>query len=142
MDEKRYLDEEERDARDEEQEEPPQPKKASGVEWSRMLHVAASLAAVTAITLLTFEMAAGSIRLGKIAAYALGSSVLIGVLLLLIISFRRALSKIPRGLWTYTFWSLAIPFAFFYYLIFIYLIYGYVAPFIVKLMGAALAKAP
>ena len=44
------------------------------------LNVAGSLAAVTAISLLTLEMAVGSIRLGKIAAYALGSSLLIGVL--------------------------------------------------------------
>lgn len=132
----------ERDEVEEDQEEQPKPAiKVSG-NWVQWLHIAASLAAVTAISLLTLEMAVGSIILGKLVAYALGASLLIGALFLLIIAYRYALSKIEPGLWRYAFWFLSVPIAFLYYVIFIFLIFSAFAPSLIKLMGAAMSNAP
>jgi len=111
-------------------------------DWAQWLHIAGSLAAVTAISLLTLEMAVGSIRLGKIAAYALGSSLLIGALLILVIIYKYALTKFESGLWRYSFWFISIPIAFLYYLLFVYLIYGKFAPLLVRMMEAAMSNAP
>ncbi len=132
----------ERDEMAEEQEKQPKPAKIIAGNWVQWLHIAASLAAVTAITLLTLEMALGSIVLGKFLAYALGSSLLIGALFLLIIAYRYALSKIEPGLWRYAFWFISVPVAFLYYLIFIFLIFSVFAPLLIRIMGAAMSNAP
>ncbi len=144
MTERRFLD----DVDEKEEKEPEEQPKLVKVNlpqtnWAQWLHIAGSLAAVTAISLLTLEMAAGStIRLGKLAAYALGSSMLIGVLLVLVMGFKYALSKIEPGVWRYAFLFISIPIAFLYYLLFVYLIYGQFAPLLVRIMGAAMANAP
>ena len=140
MTERRFLDD--IDEREEEQEEQPKPGKETGTDWAQWLHIAASLAAVTAISLLTLEMAVGSIRLGKLAAYALGSSLLIGALLILVIIYKYALTKFESGLWRYSFWFISIPIAFLYYILFVYLIYGKFAPLLVRMMEAAMSNAP
>ncbi|MFB0516425.1 MAG: hypothetical protein ACETWG_07465 [Candidatus Neomarinimicrobiota bacterium] len=140
MEERRYPDELENEV--EAQEQQPEPGRLMAPRWTQWLNIAGSLAAVTTITILTLEMAFGSIRLGKLAAYALGSCILIGTLLLLIIGYRYALSKIEPGLWRYTFWFISIPFAFLYYLILIFLIYGQFTPFLVKMMEVAFSRAP
>ncbi|UCH63122.1 MAG: hypothetical protein JSU77_01310 [Fidelibacterota bacterium] len=145
MTERRFLDEvdeEEQEDQEEEPEEQPKPSKETGTGWAQWLHIAASLAAVTAISLLTLEMAVGPIKLGKLAAYALGSSLLIGILLILVIIYKYALSKIRTGIWRYAFWFISVPIAFLYYLLFVYLIYGQFAPLLVRMMGAAMANAP
>jgi hypothetical protein len=123
---------------------PPKPKvkPETDTNWVDWLHIAASLAAVTAITLLTFEMAVGDIRLGKIVAYAMGSSLLIGVLFMMVIVYRWALSKIGKGLWRYTFWALTLPFAFIYYIVFVFIIFSRFAPLLVRIMEAAGENAP
>ena len=143
MTERRFLD----DVDEKEEKEPEEQPKLVKVNlpqtnWAQWLHIAGSLAAVTAISLLTLEMAVGSIRLGKLAAYALGSSMLIGVLLVLVMGFKYALSKIEPGVWRYAFLFISIPIAFLYYLLFVYLIYGQFAPLLVRIMGAAMANAP
>ncbi len=140
MTERRFLDD--IDERDEEQEEQPEPVKVTRTDWAQWLHIAASLVAVTAISLLTLEMAVGSIRLGKLAAYALGSSLLIGALLILVIIYKYALTKFEPGLWRYSFWFISIPIAFLYYLLFVYLIYSKFAPLLVRMMEAAMSNAP
>ena len=140
MTERRFLDD--IDEREEVQEEQPKPGKETETDWAQWLHIAASLAAVTAISLLTLEMAVGSIRLGKLAAYALGSSLLIGALLILVIIYKYALTKFESGLWRYSFWFISIPIAFLYYLLFVYLIYGKFAPLLVRMMEAAMSNAP
>ena len=142
MERKRFLDEEEEKEEKEEREEEPQPAKPAPTGWTQWLSVAGSLAAVTAISLLTLEMAVGTIRLGKLAAYALGSSLLIGVLLILVIGFKYALSKFEPGLWRYAFWCMSVPVSFIYYLLFVYLIYGKFAPLLVRMMEAAMSNAP
>ena len=146
MTERRFLDdideEDEEQEEREKQKEPPKPGKETSTTWMHWLNVAGSLAAVTAISLLTLEMAVGSIRLGKIAAYALGSSLLIGTLFILVIIYKYALSKIERGLWRYVFWFISIPIAFLYYLLFVFLIYGQFAPLLVRMMEAAMSNAP
>ena len=146
MDQKRYADEEdEREAEDKEDPaekvQPQLPKKDSFV-WTQLLNITGSLAGVTAISLLTFEMAVGSVRLGKIAAYAMGSSILIGVLLLLVVAFKWALAKFQPGLYRYAFWFIGVPFAFVYYLIFIFVIYGVFSPLLLRMMEVAFANAP
>ena len=140
MTERRFLDD--IDERDKEQEEQPEPVKVTRTDWAHWLHITGSLAAVTAISLLTLEMAVGSIRLGKLAAYALGSSLLIGVLLILVIIYKYALTKFEPGLWRYSFWFISIPIAFLYYILFVYLIYGKFAPLLVRMMEAAMSNAP
>ena len=154
MTERRFLDEvdekeEEQEEKQEEKQEEEQEKKPKLVKvnlpqanWAQWLHIAGSLAAVTAISLLTLEMAVGPIRLGKLAAYALGSSLLIGILLILVIIYKYALSKIGSGIWRYAFWFISVPIAFLYYLLFVYLIYGQFAPLLVRMMEAAMANAP
>ncbi|MFC1619656.1 hypothetical protein ACFL45_06885 [Candidatus Neomarinimicrobiota bacterium] len=151
METRRPLDEIEdrdeiRDRNDEltEEKAPPKPKvkPESDTNWIDWLHIAASLAAVIAITLLTFEMAVGDIRLGKIVAYAMGSSLLIGVLFMMVIVYRWALSKIGPGLWRYTFWALTLPFAFIYYIVFVFIIFSRFAPLLVRIMEAAGENAP
>lgn len=77
MDQKRFLDEDERETEDEKEEEQPRLQKVDSFGWPQLLNITGSLAGVTAISLLTFEMAVGAVRLGKIAAYAMGSSILI-----------------------------------------------------------------
>lgn len=80
MDQKRFLDEDERETEDEKdpaEEVQPQLPKTDSFVWPQLLNITGSLAGVTAISLLTFEMAVGAVRLGKIAAYAMGSSILI-----------------------------------------------------------------
>jgi hypothetical protein len=151
METRRPLDEIEdrdeiRDQDDELAKEKPSPKpkvkSESDTNWVDWLHIGASLAAVTAITLLTFEMAVGDIRLGKIVAYAMGSSLLIGVLFMMVIVYRWALSKIGPGLWRYTFWALTLPFAFIYYIVFVFIIFSRFAPLLVRIMEAAGENAP
>lgn len=142
MDQKRFLDEDERETEDKEKEEQPLLQKADSFGWPQLLNITGSLAGVTAISLLTFEMAVGAVRLGKIAAYALGSSILIGVLLILVIGFKWALLKIQPGLWRYTLWFIGVPFAFIYYLIFIFVIYGVFSPLLLRMMEVAFANAP
>jgi len=138
--EKRFLDE--ADSEEKEQEPQPEPSPPTPTRWAQWLHIAGSIAGVTALSILTLEMALGSIRLGKVAAYALGSSLLIGILFILVIGYRYALSKIKPGLWRYTFWFISVPLAFFYYLFFIFLIFGQFAPLLVRAMEAAFANAP
>ena len=142
MDKKRFLDEEESEPEDQAEKEQPQRQKADSLAWPMLLNITGSLAGLTAISLLTLEMAVGSIRLGIIAAYAMGSSILIGVLLILVIGFKWALAKFQPGLWRYTFWFIGVPFAFIYYLIFIFVIYGLYAPLLIRMMEAAFANAP
>ena len=145
MTERRFLDEvdeEEENDQEEEQKEQPKPVKKPGTEWAQWLHIAGTLAAVTAISLLTLEMAVGPIRLGKLAAYALGSSLLIGILLILVIIYKFALAKIKPGIWRYAFWFISIPIAFLYYLLFVFLVYGKFAPLLVSMMETAMANAP
>lgn len=120
----------------------PEPKPKSDTNWIDWLHIAASLAAVTAISLLTFEMAVGEIRFGKIVAYAMGSSLLIGVLFILVIVYRWTLSKIGPGLWRYTFWALTLPFAFIYYIVFVFIIFSRFAPLLIRIMEAVGENAP
>jgi hypothetical protein len=140
MEEKRFLDDV--DEPEEEQQQPEKQEKSPPSDWERWIHLAASLAAVTAITLLTFEMAVGAIKFGKIVAYAMGSSVLIGVLVILVIAFKYILAKFEAGLWRYALWAIGVPVAFLYYLLFVFLIYGQFAPFLVRVMGLAMANAP
>jgi len=150
MTERRFLDEvdekeeEQEEKQEEEQEKQPKLVKVNlpQANWAQWLHIAGSLAAVTAISLLTLEMAVGPIRLGKLAAYALGSSLLIGILLILVIIYKYALSKIKPGIWRYAFWFISVPISFLYYLLFVYLIYGQFAPLLVRMMEAAMANAP
>ena len=146
MTERRFLDEvdEKEEEQEEEHEEQPKLVKVTlpQTNWAQWLHIAGSLAAVTAISLLTLEMAVGPIRLGKLAAYAMGPSLLIGVLLILVIIYKYALSKIGPGIWRYAFWFISVPIAFLYYLLFVYLIYGQFAPLLVRMMEAAMANAP
>ena len=142
MDRKRFLDEAESESEDQEEEKQPRLQKADGFDWPQLLNITGSLAGITAISLLTFEMAVGSVRLGKIAAYAMGSSILIGVLLVLVIGFKWALLKFEPGLWRYTFWFIGVPFGFIYYLIFIFVIYGVFSPLLLRMMEVAFANAP
>ena len=142
MDRKRFLDEAESESADQEEELQPRLQKADGFDWPQLLNITGSLAGITAISLLTFEMAVGSVRLGKIAAYAMGSSILIGVLLVLVIGFKWALLKFEPGLWRYTFWFIGVPFGFIYYLIFIFVIYGVFSPLLLRMMEVAFANAP
>ena len=147
MTERRFLndvDEKEEKEPEEQPEEQPKLVKMNLREtnWAQWLHIAGSLAAVTAISLLTLDMAIGTIGLSKLAAYAMGSSLLIGILLILVIIYKFALSKIKPGIWRYAFWFISIPIAFLYYLLFVYLIYGQFAPFLFKMMGAAMSNAP
>ena len=142
MDRKRFLDEAESESADQEEELQPRLQKADGFDWPQLLNITGSLAGITAISLLTFEMAVGSVRLGKIAAYAMGSSILIGVLLVLVIGFKWALLKFQPGLWRYTFWFIGVPFGFIYYLIFIFVIYGVFSPLLLRMMEVAFANAP
>lgn len=142
MDQKRFLDEDERETEDEKEEEQPRLQKVDSFGWPQLLNITGSLAGVTAISLLTFEMAVGSVRLGKIAAYAMGSSILIGVLLLLVVAFKWALAKIQPGLYRYAFGFIGVPFAFVYYLIFIFVIYGVFSPLLLRMMEVAFANAP
>ena len=142
MDQKRFLDEDERETEDEKdpaEEVQPQLPKTDSFGWPQLLNITGSLAGVPAISLLTFEMAVGSVRLGKIAAYAMGSSILIGVLLVLVIGFKWALLKFEPGLWRYTFWFIGVPFGFIYYLIFIFVIYGVCSPLLLRMMDVAFA---
>ena len=142
MDRKRFLDEAESESEDQEEGIQPRLQKADSFDWPQLLNITGSLAGVTAISLLTFEMAVGSVRLGKIAAYAMGSSILIGVLLILVIGFKWALMKFQPGLWRYTFWFIGVPFGFIYYLIFIFVIYGVFSPLLLRMMEVAFANAP
>ncbi len=143
MDEKRFPDEDEEEIEDKKEEEvKPRPRKADSIDWAQLLNITGSLAGVTAISLLTFEMAVGAVRLGKIAAYAMGSSILIGVLLILVIIFKWALMKTQPGLWRYALWFIGVPFAFMYYLIFIFVIYGIFSPLLLRMMEVAFANAP
>ena len=142
MDRKRFLDEAESESADQEEDLQPRLQKADGFDWPQLLNITGSLAGITAISLLTFEMAVGSVRLGKIAAYAMGSSILIGVLLVLVIGFKWALLKFQPGLWRYTFWFIGVPFGFIYYLIFIFVIYGVFSPLLLRMMEVAFANAP
>ena len=142
MDRKRFLDEAESESEDQEENLQPRLQKADGFDWPQLLNITGSLAGITAISLLTFEMAVGSVRLGKIAAYAMGSSILIGVLLVLVIGFKWALLKFEPGLWRYTFWFIGVPFGFIYYLIFIFVIYGVFSPLLLRMMEVAFANAP
>lgn len=142
MDNKRFLDEAESESEDQEKEIQPRLQKADSFDWPQLLNITGSLAGITAISLLTFEMAVGSVRLGKIAAYAMGSSILIGVLLVLVIGFKWALLKFEPGLWRYTFWFIGVPFGFIYYLIFIFVIYGVFSPLLLRMMEVAFANAP
>ena len=146
MTERRFLDEVDEKEEEQEEEQEKQPKLVKvnlpQANWAQWLHIAGSLAAVTAISLLTVEMAVGPIRLGKLAAYALGSSLLIGILLILVIIYKYALSKIGAGIWRYAFWFISVPIAFLYYLLLVYLIYGQFAPLLVRMMEAAMANAP
>ena len=142
MDRKRFLDEAEGESEDQEEDLQPRLQKADGFDWPQLLNITGSLAGITAISLLTFEMAVGSVRLGKIAAYAMGSSILIGVLLVLVIGFKWALLKFQPGLWRYTFWFIGVPFGFIYYLIFIFVIYGVFSPLLLRMMEVAFANAP
>ena len=147
MTERRFLndvDEKEEKEPEEQPEEQPKLVKMNLREtnWAQWLHIAGSLAAVTAISLLTLDMAIGTIGLSKLAAYAMGSSLLIGILLILVIIYKFALSKIGPGIWRYAFWFISIPIAFLYYLLFVYVIYGQFAPFLFKMMGSAMSNAP
>ena len=142
MDRKRFLDEAEGESEDQEEQLQPRLQKADSFDWPQLLNITGSLAGITAISLLTFEMAVGSVRLGKIAAYAMGSSILIGVLLVLVIGFKWALLKFQPGLWRYTFWFIGVPFGFIYYLIFIFVIYGVFSPLLLRMMEVAFANAP
>ncbi len=136
---KRFPDEEDDDQEDESTAVPAPAAASNGTRW---LQLAASLAAVTAISLLTLEMALGAIRLGKLVAYVMGSSLLIAALLALIIGFKRVLPRFEPGLWRYAFWAVAVPIGFLYYLLLVYLIYGFFAPLLIKVMGAAMTRFP
>lgn len=139
----RFPDElEDEETEDSEEATPPEPQKPAPAAWPQWLSIAASLAAVTAIGLLTLEMSMDTIRLGKLAAYAMGSSLLIGALLLLIIGIKRVLPRFKPGLSRYAFWFVAIPIGFIYYLGFVFLIYSQFAPLLIKFMTAAMDKAP
>lgn len=136
---KRFPDEMDADQEDESAEVPAPAASSNGTRW---LQLAASLAAVTAISLLTLEMAMGAIRLGKLVAYVMGSSLLIAALLALIIGFKRVLPRFEPGLMRYLFWAVAVPISFLYYLAFAFLIYGFFAPLLIKVMGAAMTRFP
>ncbi len=147
MTERRFLDDvDEKEEKEPEEQPKDQPKlvkvNLSETNWAQWLHIAGSLAAVTAISLLTLDMAIGTIGLSKLAAYAMGSSLLIGVLLVLVIGFKYTKNKFKPGIWRYAFWFISIPIAFLYYLLFVYLIYGQFAPLLFKMMGAAMSDAP
>lgn len=142
MDEKRILDEDERETEDKEEEAQPRRQKVDSIAWPQLLSVTGSLAGITAISLLTFEMAVGADWLGKFAAYAMGSSILIGVLFILVIGFKWALIKTQPGLWRYVFWFIGVPFGFVYYLIFIFVIYDVFSPLLLRMMEVAFANAP
>lgn len=126
----------------EEPEEPEKPKEKTPIEWSRWLSIAASLAAIVTISVVTFDMAVGPVRFRIIVAYALGSSLLIAALLVLVIAFKYALSKFEPGLWRYAFWFMSITIAFIYYLLFAYLVFSKFAPLLVRMMDAAMSNAP
>ncbi len=66
--------------------------------WGREI----SLAAATAIRLLTPDMASDAIGPSKLAAYAMGSSLLIGVLLLLVIGFKYIPYPCKYNEWDHT----------------------------------------
>ena len=136
---KRFPDEEDEDQEEESTEVPAPAAASNGTRW---LQLAASLAAVTAISLLTLEMAMGAIRLGKLVAYVMGSSLLIAALLALIIGFKRVLPRFEPGLKRYLFWAVAVPISFFYYVALVFLIYGVFSPLLIKVMRAAMTRFP
>jgi len=137
---RRFPDEED----EEQQEKQKKPKKRIGEmqDWDRLVNLAGSIAGLTAITILSFEVAVGPIRLGRILAYIAGSLILIGILLLLVVAFRWAVGKIGPGMGRYIFWAFSLPFALFYYLIFAFIVYGYLVRSLIVFMEVILDRAP
>lgn len=130
---------------DEAQEEAPSPapkKITISIDWVRWLNVAGSLAGVTALTLLTFEVSVGPVRLGRILAYLAGTSILISLLLLMVILLRWIGTLFNQGILKYVYWTLAIPSGLVYYLGAAYLVYAYLVRVLITFMDIILERAP
>lgn len=139
---RRMLDEEDEEEQQEQEEEQPKARVVKREDWTRLVNLAGSVAGLTAITILSFEVAVGPIRLGRILAYVAGSLILIGILLLLVVAFRWAVGKIGPGMGRYIFWAFSLPFALFYYLIFAFIVYGYLVRSLIVFMEVILDNAP
>ena len=71
------------DLEEEEQKEPEKPQKKQAIrpDLMRWLSLATSIAGLTAIAILTFEMILGTIRFGTLLAYGIGTAMMVGLLI-------------------------------------------------------------
>lgn len=123
-------------------EEQPEEKTFSKSELTKWLSLATSIAGLTAIAILTFEMVMGTIKFGTLMAYLVGTAFMVGLLILMLMGFQWAHQKIEPGLGRWAFWLISSPLAFFYYLLVAWLVYAKLARLLIKFMGDVLLNAP
>lgn len=129
---------------EEEQKEPEEPQKKQVIrpDLMRWLSLATSIAGLTAIAILTFEMILGTIRFGTLLAYGIGTAMMVGLLMLMILGFKWAAAKFSPGMMRWAFWLIMSPLAFIYYLVVAWLVYVKFAQLLIHLMKSVLVNAP
>ena len=127
---------------EEEVEEQPEHVTFVKADLARWLNLATTIAGLTAIAILTFEMVLGTVRFGTFMAYLVGTAFMVGLLILMVMGFQWALKKIGTGLGRWAFLLMGSVIAFFYYLFVAWLVYVKLAQFLIWLMKAAQANIP
>ena len=133
------IEEEEEDQKEPEEAPKQQANKSNLTRW---LSLATSIAGLTAIAILTFEMILGTIRFGTLLAYGIGTAMMVGLLMLMILGFKWAAEKFSPGMMRWAFWLIMSPLAFFYYLLVAWLVYVKFAQLLIHLMKSVLVNAP
>lgn len=127
---------------EEEVEEQPEEKTFTKSELTRWLNLATTIAGLTAIAILTFEMVLGTVRFGTFMAYLVGTAFMVGLLILMVMGFQWALKKIGTGLGRWAFLLMGSVLAFFYYLLVAWLVYVQLAQLLIRLLKATLINHP
>ncbi len=123
-------------------EEQPEEKTFSKSELTKWLSLATSIAGLTAIAILTFEMILGTVKFGTFMAYLVGTAFMLGLLILMVIGFQWAFKKIGPGLGRWAFLLMGSVLAFFYYLLVAWLVYVQLAQLLIRLLKSTLINAP
>ena len=132
----------------EEEEESPKPEKPEKekrdfrIEWAPWMNIAGSIVGLTAIFLLTLEVATDALTVGRIIAYVMGAILMIGLVLILVVGYKFLLPRIKEPLWRYVALALTIPLAFIYYIAFSFLVFGQFTPMLIKLLERVNEQAP
>jgi hypothetical protein len=137
-----FADMEEEEEKPQEPKKPEKPKREFRIEWAPWMNVAGSIVGLTAIFLLTLEVATDTLTVGRIVAYAMGAILMIGLVLILVVAYKFLLPRIKEPLWRYVALAFTIPLAFIYYIAFSFLVFGQFTPMLIKLMERVSEQAP